>query len=199
MEGEDLIIYEKLKNIDKGFYVDAGCYHPLHLNNTFLLYKKGWRGINIDLSNYTIDLFNFIRPYDTNINSAITNYDGKIKFYYQKELSQLSSVKKEIALKRMQGKIKEKEIDALKLDTIISKTKFKNQKITFLNIDIEGNDYEALQSLNFSVYKPKMICIEIDEENIFNSNIYKYLLNLNYQKIWSSKSNLSHIFIENNL
>ena len=74
----------------------------------------------------------------------------------------------------MQGKIKEKEIDALKLDSIIAKTKFKNQKIDFLNIDIEGNDYEALQSLNFSVYKPKMICIEIDEENIFNSNIYKY-------------------------
>ena len=199
MEGEDLIIYEKLKDIDNGFYVDAGCYHPLHLNNTFLLYKKGWRGINIDLSDYTINLFNYIRPDDSNINSAVANYDGKINFYFQKKLSQLTSVKKEIALKRMQGKIKEKEIDALKLDSIIAKTKFKNQKIDFLNIDIEGNDYEALQSLNFSVYKPKMICIEIDEENIFNSNIYKYLLNLNYQKIWSSKSNLSHIFIENNI
>lgn len=199
MEGEDLIIYEKLKDIDNGFYVDAGCYHPLHLNNTFLLYKKGWRGINIDLSDYTINLFNYIRPDDSNINSAVANYDGKINFYFQKELSQLTSVKKEIASKRMQGKIKEKEIDALKLDSIIAKTKFKNQKIDFLNIDIEGNDYEALQSLNFSVYKPKMICIEIDEENIFNSNIYKYLLNLNYQKIWSSKSNLSHIFIENNI
>ena len=45
MEGEDLIVYDKLKNIDNGFYVDAGCYHPLHINNTFLLYKKGWRGI----------------------------------------------------------------------------------------------------------------------------------------------------------
>ncbi len=199
MEGEDLIIYEKLKDIDNGFYVDAGCYHPLHLNNTFLLYKKGWRGINIDLSDFTINLFNYIRPDDSNINSAVANYDGKIKFYFQKKLSQLTSVKKEIASKRMQGKIKEKEIDALKLDSIIAKTKFKNQKIDFLNIDIEGNDYEALQSLNFSVYKPKMICIEIDEENIFNSNIYKYLLNLNYQKIWSSKSNLSHIFIENNI
>ena len=199
MEGEDLIIYEKLKDIDNGFYVDAGCYHPLHLNNTFLLYKKGWRGINIDLSDYTINLFNYIRPDDSNINSAVANYDGKINFYFQKKLSQLTSVKKEIASKRMQGKIKEKEIDALKLDSIIAKTKFKNQKIDFLNIDIEGNDYEALQSLNFSVYKPKIICIEIDEENIFNSNIYKYLLNLNYQKIWSSKSNLSHIFIENNI
>jgi FkbM family methyltransferase len=199
MEGEDLIVYDKLKNIDNGFYVDAGCYHPLHINNTFLLYKKGWRGINIDLSDYTIDLFNYIRPNDLNINSGIANYDGKIKFYFQKKLSQLTSVKKEIALKRMQGKIREKEIDARKLDTIINNTKFKNKKIDFLNIDIEGNDYEALQSLNFSIYRPKMICIEIDENNILNSNIYKYLLDLNYLKIWSSKSNLSHIFIENKI
>ena len=77
MEGEDLIIYEKLKDIDNGFYVDAGCYHPLHLNNTFLLYKKGWRGINIDLSDYTINLFNYIRPDDSNINSAVANYMEK--------------------------------------------------------------------------------------------------------------------------
>ena len=40
MEGEDLIITEYLKNINNGFYVDAGCYHPLHLSNTHLLHKK---------------------------------------------------------------------------------------------------------------------------------------------------------------
>ena len=30
MEGEDLEIIKLTKHIDKGFYVDAGCYHPLH-------------------------------------------------------------------------------------------------------------------------------------------------------------------------
>ena len=40
MEGEDLVIIENFKNIKNGIYVDAGCYHPLHLNNTFLLYKR---------------------------------------------------------------------------------------------------------------------------------------------------------------
>ena len=49
MEGEDLIIAELTKNLEKGFYVDAGCYHPLHLSNTYLLYKKKWNGINIDM------------------------------------------------------------------------------------------------------------------------------------------------------
>ena len=45
MEGEDLIIAELTKNLEKGFYVDAGCYHPLHLSNTYLLYKKKWLGV----------------------------------------------------------------------------------------------------------------------------------------------------------
>ena len=194
MEGEDLIILDNLKNVKNGFYVDAGCYHPLHLNNTHLLYKRGWSGINVDLSEYTIDLFNYLRPDDHNINVAVSNYDGNIKFYYQKTLSQITSVKKELATKRMQGEIKEKKIKANKLDTILENSKFKNQRIDLLNIDVEGGDFEALCSLNFDIYKPRLICIEIEEKNIKDSNIYKYLIKLNYKKIWSSKSNLSHIF-----
>ena len=50
----------------------------------------------------------------------------------------------------MQGEIKEKEIKASKLDTILEKSKFKNQKIDFLNIDVEGGDYEALKSINLN-------------------------------------------------
>ena len=197
MEEEDLIILDNLKSINHGFYVDAGCYHPLHLNNTYLLHKRGWEGVNIDISKYSIDLFDYLRPNDHNVNAAVTNYDGNIKFYYQKKLSQLTSVKKHIAVKRMQGKIKEKEIKALKLDTILNNSKFKNRKIDFLNIDIEGGDFDALLSLNFNTYKPRLICIEIDEKNIVESKIYNYLVKLDYLKIWSSKSNISHIFIEN--
>ena len=51
-------------------YVDAGCYHPLHLSNTYLLYKRSWNGINIDISEFSIKLFNYLRPNDVNINSA---------------------------------------------------------------------------------------------------------------------------------
>ena len=197
MEGEDLIIFDYFKNKKTGFYVDIGCYHPLHLNNTFLLNANGWRGINVDLSEYSVDLFNYIRPNDVNINAAISNENRKIKFYYQKKLSQLTTVKKDISLKRMQGDINEKEINAYTLDTILNNTEFKNKKIDFLNIDIEGADFDALTSLNFDIYKPKIICIEIDNSNITNSEIYNFLVNLNYKKMWSSKSNISHIFVEN--
>ena len=194
MEGEDLVVLKNINNKSNNFYVDVGCYHPLHLNNTYLLYKKGWRGINIDVSKYSIDLFNFMRPDDTNIEAAISNNQNYLKVYYQKKLSQLTTTKKEISRKRMQGHIKEKNVKAETLNSILNHSKYKNQTIDFLNIDIEGADLEALRSLDFHNYRPTIICIEIDHKKISNSETYKYLNNLKYEKIWSSKSNISHIF-----
>ena len=60
MEGEDIKILELTKNIEKGFYMDVGCYHPIHINNCNLLYQKGWSGINIDISKFSIDFFSLI-------------------------------------------------------------------------------------------------------------------------------------------
>ena len=47
--GEDLIIESLIPEQKKGFYVDIGANHPIKLNNTFLFYSKGWKGINIKL------------------------------------------------------------------------------------------------------------------------------------------------------
>ena len=196
MEGEDLIIQNYLKNINNGFYVDAGCYHPLHLSNTYLLHKRNWNGINIDISQFSIDLFNFLRPNDLNIYSAVSNTDRDVTIYFQKKISQLNTIYKEISKKRMQGKIQEKNIKSQKLNTILNKSKFINRKIDFLNIDLEGADYEALQSLDFNIYRPKVICVEINDKDIIGSNIFNFLNNLKYKLVWSSKSNLSHIFVD---
>jgi len=196
MEGEDLVIIDLTKNIKNGFYVDAGSYHPLHLSNTYLLHKKNWCGINIDLSEFSTSLFNYMRPNDLNINAAISDEEKDIVIYYQKKLSQLTTIKKQISQDRMQGNIKEKKVKSQTLNNILENSKFKNRKIDFLNIDLEGADFEALQSLNFKIYRPSIICIEINEKDIFNSKIFKFLNDRKYKMIWSSKSNLSHILID---
>ena len=46
-EGEDLLLERILGKQGKGFYVDVGAHHPVRFSNTFLFYKRGWRGINI--------------------------------------------------------------------------------------------------------------------------------------------------------
>ena len=56
--GEDVLINRIFKNVEFGKYVDVGCYHPFKGSLTAQLYKKGWSGINIDVSKSSIDLFN---------------------------------------------------------------------------------------------------------------------------------------------
>ena len=196
MEGEDLELLKMTKNINQGFYVDAGCYHPLHLNNTYLLYKKNWSGLNIDLSEFSIDLFNYMRPNDVNVHSAISNSESEVIVYHQKKISQLTTIKKNIAKERMQGPIKEKKMTSKKLTTILDNSRFSKRKIDFLNIDLEGADMSTLLSLNFEIYRPKIICVEITDKILENSDIFKFLKKLNYKKKWSSITNINHIFVD---
>jgi len=196
MEGEDLELLKLTKNINQGFYVDAGCYHPLRLNNTYLLYKKKWNGLNIDLSEFTIDLFNYMRPDDVNVHSAISNSESEVIVYHQKKISQLTTIKKDIAQERMTGQIKERKMISKKLTTILNNSRFCNRKIDFLNIDLEGADMSALQSLDFEIYRPKIICVEITDKILENSDIFKFLKKLNYKKKWSSITSINHIFVD---
>jgi hypothetical protein len=60
MDGEDIAIQKYVKHTNNGFYVDVGSHHPLQRSNTYLLYQTGWRGINVDINDFTLDLFNAI-------------------------------------------------------------------------------------------------------------------------------------------
>ena len=54
--GEDKKIIKLFNKNEKGLYLDVGCFHPIRQNNTYLLYKLGWKGINIDLNPLSIKL-----------------------------------------------------------------------------------------------------------------------------------------------
>ena len=137
-----------------------------------------------------------MRPNDVNVHAAISNSESEVIVYHQKKISQLSTIKKNIAKERMQGIIKEKKIISKKLTTILDKSRFRNRKIDFLNVDLEGADMSTLQSLNFEIYRPKIICIEVTDKNLENSDIFKFLKKLNYKKKWSSITNINHIFVD---
>ena len=175
---EDLFILKEFQN-KIGFYVDVGCHHPTRLNNCHLLYKNGWRGINIDISEFSIKLFNLVRRKDINVNKAVSLEQKKVKFYYDKLISFYISLNKREELDRFN------EIMSDTLTNIIDQTKFKDRKIDFLSIDTEGKDFEVLQSLNLERYDPKYICIEIYSNDDLNFDIkkdqvYNYLVKKNY-------------------
>ncbi len=204
MDGEDIAIdlFNKKKN--NGFYVDVGAHHPIQRNNTHLLFKKGWEGINIDVNQFSIDLFNFLRPNDLNLQVAVSDKEGDILFFYQKKFSQLNTTDKKIAEENFQGNFQQRKVKCQTIKNILDNSKYKNKKIDFLNIDVEGSEMKVLETLNFKIYDPSLICIEIlgyrdlcpekREIEIKNNRIYKFLVDRGYKKIWSGSSYCSHLF-----
>ena len=198
MFGEDLIIDKIFKNKKKGTYVDVGCYHPIDGSNTYLLFKKGWSGINIDLNKVSIDLFEKARKKDINLNLAISNKSKKIKYYYRKNINMLNTINLKFAKNNFLRGFKTSFIQSQTLNSILKKKHF-SKKIDFLNLDIEGNEINALKSLDFKKYAPKVICIEIHEtsgrnkKNQFEKNpINKFLRKKGYKYFWNKK--FSYIF-----
>mgnify|MGYP002830234302 FL=1 len=192
MFGEDLVINNFFKNKRKGIYIDIGCYHPLDGSNTYLLYKKGWKGINVDINKYSIDLFNIARKRDQNYNYAISNISKKVRVYYRKKINMLNTINKKSAIKNFKKGFSSSYINSITLNSLLNFSKFKGKKIDFLNLDVEGNELKVLKSLNFTTYKPKVICVEIhrasnnDNKNYYkNSDVYKLLKKKGYKLLWN--------------
>jgi|TARA_B110000211_G_scaffold48523_1_gene52679 FkbM family methyltransferase len=194
--GEDKILLEIIpKQFTNGFYVDVGCFHPKKYSNTYMLFKKGWKGINIDMEKDKIESFDLARPTDYNFLGAISDKSEKVKIYRNQKFG-VSSTLNENFIKK-EDIIDEDYIQTTTLNVVLENSPFKGKKIDFLNIDTEGNDLKVLKSLDFDIYNPSIIIVEthlkkIDE--IINSEIYLFLTNQKY--ILKSWNIYSLIFIK---
>ena len=198
--GEDKFLYNLFEKNYNGKYLDVGCFHPTKHNNTSLFYKNGWQGINIDLNPLTIDLFNFMRPNDTNINTAISSEESEKTLFFlsenntQNTLSenQLLFLKKHHNLR--DDEIIKKKIKTRRLDNILEENNFHN--IDFMNLDVEGHELEVLKTINFKKTKLKYVCIEMINHNdlsIKNSDQILELLETNkFEQI--KKFDFNYIF-----
>ena len=180
--GEDIKISELFSKSKKGTYLDLGCFHPIRQNNTYLLHKLGWKGINIDLNPLTIELFKVARPNDINICVAISKKKESKDLFFDNELSSLNTINRNhtLFLKKAfnQINLKKRKVKTNTLTNILKKYKIK--EIDFMNIDIEGNELEVIKTINFNKLNIKVICIEI-----VNYEIYSKKIKINKNKIFN--------------
>lgn len=167
--GEDLIIKYVLRSggINLPFFVDIGAFDPVKLSNTFLFYLYGSRGLNIEPNPERFQNFLKVRPRDTNLNIGIGVKDETLDYFHFKDPSLNSFSQKEKDL--YQASLEKTQIDKytyLKTEKIQVKNLLsvllenKVEKIDLLTIDAEGMDFGILESLDYSQFKPKVICVE---------------------------------------
>jgi len=191
--GVDIVLKKIFYQQEKGFYIDVGCQNPIKNNNTYLLYKKGWEGINIDLDKDNINLFNSARPKDSNFNKAISSEIKNVELYFYHKKSPINTIDKKTSDFQKAKVTSIKKINTDTLDNIILNSKYKNHTFDLLSIDVEGHELDVLKGFDLDKYSPKVIVVEyldlnvskleiknLSIENVLNSEIYKYLISKNY-------------------
>jgi FkbM family methyltransferase len=184
-EGEDLILKRIFEYQKNGFYVDVGAHHPKRFSNTFIFYKMGWRGINIDAMPGGMKKFNKIRPLDINIEAGIINSPEIMNYYIFKDTA-LNTFNQDLAKERDEktGILNVIPIQTHRLSEILEKYLPEKTNIDFLSVDAEGFDLEVLRSNNWEKYLPDYVLFEIggiDLNEIDNHEIANFLKQYNYK------------------
>lgn len=198
-EGEDMILSKLFEEKEKGFFIDIGAHHPIRFSNTYKLYLNGWRGINIDAMPNSMNLFKKYRKEDINLEIPISKVSKTMPFYTYNEPA-LNTFSEELAKERGEAK-QIYNLETKTLSEVLDQYMPKNiQKIDFMSIDVEGLDFEVLESNDWAKYKPTVILIESlsTAKNIsdsLNSEVAHYLYAKNYSLY--SKSDKTLFFMLN--
>lgn len=186
-EGEDQILRRIFESQSNGFYLDVGAHHPKRLSNTYLFYKRGWRGINIDAMPGSMRAFEMCRPKDVNLELGISSKESNLDYFvfnepalngFSSELSQERH--KEDSAYYVKSVVK---VDVLPLVMVLDQHLPKGQIIDFMSVDVEGFDLEVLKSNDWDKYRPKFVLAEVlgsSLHEIEQSEIGQFMRRVNY-------------------
>jgi FkbM family methyltransferase len=190
-EGEDLILEVHFQGRKTpGFYVDVGAFHPFRFSNTFLFYKKGWRGINIDATPGVMSAFERYRPRDINVHQPIANGHRELPFYifnepalngFSRQLSEARDSGAAPGLYRITNTI---SLQTAPLREVLDQYLPAGQSIDFMSIDAEGLDLEVLRSNDWDKHSPGVVLAEAangaDIEALLNSELVRFMREKGY-------------------
>jgi FkbM family methyltransferase len=162
--GEDILIERGLKMAGVAFptYLDIGTNHPIHGNNTYLLYKNGARGVCVEPNPKFNEWIKKYRPQDKILNIGVGVSDSQSIDFYVITPDVLSTFDKEEAERfSHEGIVEIKEIIKVPVMTInqIIDNNFETQP-DLISVDVEGWNQQIIESFDFSRFRPKVFCIE---------------------------------------
>jgi FkbM family methyltransferase len=201
-DGEDLIIDRFLEGKSSGYYVDIGAHHPVRYSNTYLFYRRGWCGINVDAMPGSMKSFSRVRPRDVNIECGVAGSAGTLEYHRFNEpaLNTFNVAEAKIKNKPPYCLVDKVNVEVNRLDSLLQKYLPPGQLIDFLSVDVEGLDEEVLRSNDWTRFRPRLVLAETLRTNILNlgdCSIVRYLDQAGYKPV--AKAYNTTFFVDGNL
>ncbi|MBM4230129.1 MAG: FkbM family methyltransferase [Gammaproteobacteria bacterium] len=184
-------IFEKKSN---GFYVDVGAHHPKRFSNTYLFYRKGWRGINIDAMPGSMREFKEWRCRDINLELGVAKERGVLDYYVFNEPA-LNGFSTELSEERNSAEndyhVREIiKVEVKPLREILAEY-LEGRAIDFLSVDVEGFDLDVLRSNDWSAYRPQIVlaeCLKFSLHNLHRDPVVHFMREQDYD-VYSKQVN----------
>ena len=168
--GEDRVLKFLFSSmgINQIAYLEIGTNNPIDINNTYLFYLGGSRGVCVEPNPTLIRKIKKIRPKDICLNVGISpdNKEGELDFYIfdnndaEKGLSTFSKKEAEQVQNTTHIKIeKVTKIPVTPINSVLAKY-FPDKAPDLISIDVEGLDLEILQTIDFTTCRPIAVCVE---------------------------------------
>jgi FkbM family methyltransferase len=184
--GEDMAIkyiLEDLMGVRRGFYIDVGCNHPVHISNSFKLYVQNWKGLTIDLNKDLILQHQTERRDDIQVHSAVSDEEKEVTVYEFDDhaVNTIDADAYSKAAKNYNPKTNFSTIRTKTLNQILQENNIKD--VDLLLIDVEGHDLNVLKSIDFNKYRPKLIVVEVfiyDMAKVNENELVRYMQSMGY-------------------
>ena len=187
--GEDLIMRYlfDLLQIARPSYIDIGAHHPWYYNNTYLFYRQGARGVNVEPDPSLYAGLRRGRRHDVNLNMGIGPRAAEMDFYVMssRTLNTFSAIEARKYVEQRGLRI---------VDTRRIRVQTFSQAVgahmgrtpDLVSLDVEGLELDILRSIDFSENRPHVFCIETlsyaggDGSGVKNSEIHALMLENGY-------------------
>ncbi len=156
---EDVLLRRALRDIEHGFYIDIGAFHPVVDSVTKSFYESGWRGINVEPNAPFYALLAADRPCDINLRCAVAGRSGSARLTLMDGLSTIVPEVVQYHKDLDRGTTSVAEVEAITLNTLFERF-VGDRVVDFLKLDVEGAETAILTSYAFQTVRPRILLIE---------------------------------------
>jgi hypothetical protein len=209
--GEDLVIAKIFHSLrldpERAFFLDVGAFHPSWNSNTYLFYRRGMSGINVDTAREKILLFEAFRPRDVSLVGAVVGDDGPAEVTlasppgFSDAASVLDGNPAPTAEEPFfaQFGLRHTRVRTLRMAEVLDRAP-RGKRFAYLNIDCEGLDERIVRSIDFERVRPAVLSVEerlplVDRiEHLRASSIARYLAERGYAFV--SQCALTSLYVD---
>ncbi|WP_342108161.1 FkbM family methyltransferase [Methylobacterium sp. SI9] len=180
---QDLWVLYELKEKRAGYFVEFGACNGISLSNTLLLEKAfGWQGVLAEPARaWHVALYKNRACYISE--KCVYKTDGIEVLFNEVDIGELSGIDDLVAgdfHADFRQEARQYPVATISLNRLLSEARAP-RRIDYLSIDVEGGEFDVLQSFDFSAHDVALISVEHN----FSDNrhkIYDLLTHLGYRQ-----------------